>query len=201
MVASTRTDSCRTWPIARLEFASGDTASATAVERRIREWPRVRACHRFHRRTADSRFRQARSRHRPDCISIARRYICCLPWTAVRGQQGVACATSKRSNAAHRRRRTKRQSGSEPTTGKDSAHCRTGQRQTRLGSHHAIRSVRLVSRKRSRPPIRSLSSCSASIAIPTVIIARDAGNGLSYALIERIAGQWQRRWASAYAGC
>ena len=36
---------------------------------------------------------------------------------------------------------------------------------------------------------------------PAVIIARDAGNGLSYALVERIAGQWQRRWASAYAGC
>jgi hypothetical protein len=36
---------------------------------------------------------------------------------------------------------------------------------------------------------------------PTVIVSRDAGNGLSYAFIERIAGQWQRRWASAYAGC
>ena len=36
---------------------------------------------------------------------------------------------------------------------------------------------------------------------PTVVIARDAGNGLSYALIERIARQWQRRWASTYAGC
>jgi hypothetical protein len=36
---------------------------------------------------------------------------------------------------------------------------------------------------------------------PTVVMARDAGNGLSYALIERIAGEWQRRWASAYAGC
>jgi hypothetical protein len=36
---------------------------------------------------------------------------------------------------------------------------------------------------------------------PTVVVARDAGNGLSYALIERLAGQWQRRWASIYAGC
>jgi hypothetical protein len=36
---------------------------------------------------------------------------------------------------------------------------------------------------------------------PAVIIARDAGSGLSYALVERIAGQWQRRWASTYAGC
>jgi hypothetical protein len=36
---------------------------------------------------------------------------------------------------------------------------------------------------------------------PTLIIARDTGSGSSYALIERIAGQWQRRWASAYAGC
>ena len=36
---------------------------------------------------------------------------------------------------------------------------------------------------------------------PTVVVARDAGNGLSYAFIERISGQWQRRWASVYAGC
>jgi hypothetical protein len=36
---------------------------------------------------------------------------------------------------------------------------------------------------------------------PTVIIARDAGKGLSYALIERVDSRWQRRWASAYAGC
>ena len=36
---------------------------------------------------------------------------------------------------------------------------------------------------------------------PTVIVTHDAGNGLSYALIERIGGQWQRRWASTYAGC
>jgi hypothetical protein len=36
---------------------------------------------------------------------------------------------------------------------------------------------------------------------PTLIVARDTGSGSSYALIERIAGQWQRRWASAYAGC
>jgi len=36
---------------------------------------------------------------------------------------------------------------------------------------------------------------------PTLVIARDTGSGSSYALIERIAGQWQRRWGSAYAGC
>jgi hypothetical protein len=36
---------------------------------------------------------------------------------------------------------------------------------------------------------------------PTVIISRDSGNGVSYALIERVGGQWQRRWTSTYAGC
>jgi hypothetical protein len=36
---------------------------------------------------------------------------------------------------------------------------------------------------------------------PTVIVARDAGKGLSYTIIERIAGRWRRGWASAYAGC
>jgi len=36
---------------------------------------------------------------------------------------------------------------------------------------------------------------------PTLVVARDAGHGASYALIERIAGEWQRRWSSTYAGC
>jgi hypothetical protein len=36
---------------------------------------------------------------------------------------------------------------------------------------------------------------------PTLVVARDAGSGFSYALIERINGQWHRRWASVYAGC
>ena len=36
---------------------------------------------------------------------------------------------------------------------------------------------------------------------PTVIVSRDAGNGVAYALIENVGGQWQRRWTSAYAGC
>ena len=36
---------------------------------------------------------------------------------------------------------------------------------------------------------------------PTLVVTRDAGSGLSYALIERNAGQWRQRWASTYAGC
>jgi hypothetical protein len=36
---------------------------------------------------------------------------------------------------------------------------------------------------------------------PTLVVTRDAGSGFSFALIERIAGAWHRRWASAYAGC
>jgi hypothetical protein len=36
---------------------------------------------------------------------------------------------------------------------------------------------------------------------PTIVVAREASNGSSYALIERIDGAWQRRWVSAYAGC
>jgi hypothetical protein len=36
---------------------------------------------------------------------------------------------------------------------------------------------------------------------PAVVVTRDAGNGVSYSFIERTADRWQRRWASAYAGC
>jgi len=36
---------------------------------------------------------------------------------------------------------------------------------------------------------------------PTLIVARDAGHGLSFALIEQIGGKWRHRWSSAYSGC
>ena len=36
---------------------------------------------------------------------------------------------------------------------------------------------------------------------PTLVVARDTESGSSFELIERIAGQWQRRWASVYGGC
>jgi hypothetical protein len=36
---------------------------------------------------------------------------------------------------------------------------------------------------------------------PTFVIARDAAHGSSYVLIERIGGRWRQRWASTYAGC
>jgi hypothetical protein len=36
---------------------------------------------------------------------------------------------------------------------------------------------------------------------PTLIVVRDSDRGLSYALIERIDGVWQRRWASPYCRC
>lgn len=36
---------------------------------------------------------------------------------------------------------------------------------------------------------------------PTLVITRDTGSGSSYAFIERLGGRWRRRWASAYAGC
>jgi len=36
---------------------------------------------------------------------------------------------------------------------------------------------------------------------PTLVIARDVGHGLSFGLVEQIAGKWQHRWNSAYAGC
>jgi len=36
---------------------------------------------------------------------------------------------------------------------------------------------------------------------PALIVARDAGHGLSFALIEQIEGKWQHRWSSAYSGC
>ena len=36
---------------------------------------------------------------------------------------------------------------------------------------------------------------------PTIVVTRDGPMGAAYALIERVAGHWQRRWASVYSGC
>jgi hypothetical protein len=37
---------------------------------------------------------------------------------------------------------------------------------------------------------------------PTLVVARDSGDGMVYALVERVArGRWAVRWSSAYAGC
>ncbi len=41
-----------------------------------------------------------------------------------------------------------------------------------------------------------------SRAIPTIVLARDYGDGNSYTLIQRTARrQWRARWSSAYVGC
>ncbi len=39
-------------------------------------------------------------------------------------------------------------------------------------------------------------------AVPTIVLARDYGDGNSYTLIQRTAPhQWRARWSSAYVGC
>ena len=37
---------------------------------------------------------------------------------------------------------------------------------------------------------------------PTLVVARDYGDGMAYALVERLGdARWAVRWSSAYAGC
>jgi hypothetical protein len=37
---------------------------------------------------------------------------------------------------------------------------------------------------------------------PTLVLARDYGDGTAYSLVERVSpGTWRLRWSSAYAGC
>ena len=39
-------------------------------------------------------------------------------------------------------------------------------------------------------------------ALPSIVLSRDFGDGVTFALLERdSAGQWKLRWTSAYAGC
>ena len=199
-VGSSRTDSCRTWPIARLALAPRDTsappwnvafetghATEVAIDS-IEALPSADSA----RLAADiARIASAL----PGDTSAAFRglpFVVNKAWRArIPGGPTVLTAVVVRNvnqEANPRQERilliAERDSGT--TT-------------PRFTPRYTERKVGLEETLETTDPI--------SIVLlgtnrhPTVVVARDAGNGLSYALIERIAGQWQRRWASIYAGC
>ena len=199
MAASARTDSCRTWPIARLEFASGDTGSAqpwnVAFESGHASEPVIDSIEGLP--TADSAklaadIARIASALPGDTSAVFRGlpFVVNKAWRAQlpNGQTLLASVVVRNVNQEANPRQERILLIAE----RDSA-------TTRFTPRYTDRKVGLEETLETTDPIAIIL-----LGVdrhPTVIIARDAGNGLSYALVERIAGQWQRRWASAYAGC
>ena len=199
MAASTRTDSCRTWPIARLELAPGDTASPqpwnVAFESGHASEPVVDSIEGLP--TADSArlaadIARIASALPGDTSAVFRGlpFVVNKAWRArlPNGQTLLAAVVVRNVNQEANPRQERILLVAE----RDSA-------ATRFTPRYTERKVGLEETLETTDPIAIVL-----LGVdrhPTVIIARDAGNGLSYALVERVAGQWQRRWASAYAGC
>jgi len=200
MAASTRTDSCRTWPIARLEFTSGDTGSAqpwnVAFESGHASEPAVDSIEGLP--TADS------AKLAADIARIAS----ALPGDTSAVFRGLPFVVNKAWRA-------QLPSGQTLLTAVvvRNVNQEANPRQERIfliAERDSATTAPFIPRYTERKVgLEETLETTDPIAIvllgvdhhPAVIIARDAGHGLSYALIERVGGQWQRRWASTYAGC
>jgi len=200
MAASTRNDSCRTWPIARLEIASGDTGSAqpwnVAFETGHASEPVIDSIEGLP--TADSArlaadIARIASALPGDTSAVFRGlpFVVNKAWRARlnNGQSLLAAVVVRNVN----QEANPRQERIFLIAERDSAAT------ARFTPRYTDRKVGLEETLESTDPMAIVL-----LGVdhhPAVIIARDAGSGLSYALVERIAGQWQRRWASTYAGC
>jgi hypothetical protein len=199
MAPSTRTDSCRTWPTARLEFTAGDTASTqpwnVAFESGHASEPAIDSIEGLP--TADSAklaadIARIASALPGDTSAVFRGlpFVVNKAWRArlPNGQTLLAAVVVRNVNQEANPRQERILLIAE----RDSA-------ASRFTPRYTERKVGLEETLETSDPIAIVL-----LGVdrhPTVIIARDTGNGLSYALVERVAGEWQRRWASAYAGC
>ena len=200
--ASTRTDSCRTWPTARLQLASGDTASVMpwnvafesghATEIAIDSIEGLATADSARLAADIARIASAL----PGDTSAAFRglpFVVNKAWRAriPNGQALLAAVVVRNVN----QEASPRQERILLIAERDSATTATA----RFTPRYTERKVGLEETLETTDPISIILF--GSDRVPAVIIARDTGKGLSYALVERIAGQWQRRWASTYAGC
>ena len=200
VAASTRTDSCRTWPIARLEIVSGDTAPAqpwnVAFETGHASQPVIDSIEGL--ATADSArlaadIARIASALPGDTSAVFRGlpFVVNKAWRArlTNGQTLLAAVIVRNVN----QEANPRQERIFLVAERDSAAT------ARFAPRYTERKVGLEETLETTDPIAIVLL--GTDRHPAVIIARDAGNGLSYALVERVADQWQRRWASTYAGC
>ncbi len=199
-VGSSRTDSCRTWPTARLEFLPGDTVppnwnvgfeTGHAAELAIDS---IEALATVDSARLAADIARIASALPGDTAAMFRGlpFVVNKAWR-VRLPNGQAILTSVivrnvNQEANPRQERIVLIAERDSTTSA-----------TKFVPRYSERTVGLEETLETTDPIAVLLL--GSDRHPTVILTRDAGKGLSYVLIERVGGQWQRRWASTYAGC
>jgi len=196
-----RTDSCRAWPTAKLEIAASDTAA-------IRGW--TVAFETGHARgvvidsiealsTADSArlaadIARLASALPGDTSAIFRGlpFVVNKAWrTRIPSGQSVLTAVVVRNV---NQEANPRQERILLIAERDSINATA-----RFSPEYVERIVGLEETLETSDPIAFVLL--GSDGRPSVIVARDAGNGVAYTLIERVGGKWRRGWASAYGGC
>jgi len=200
-IGSSRTDSCRTWPTARLQLASKDTTSAPAWNVAFESGHATEV--------AIDSIETLPSADSARLAADIARIASALPGDTSAAFRGLPFVVNKAWRARMPNGATVlaavvvRNVNQEASPRQERilliAERDSGTIASRFTPRYTERKVGLEETLETTDPI-SIVLLGAD-RHPTVIVARDAGNGLSYALIERIAGQWQRRWASTYAGC
>jgi hypothetical protein len=197
---STRTDSCRTWPTARFERASVDTTA--------HEWTVGFEAGHAAEWTMDSIAGLSQADSARLAVDIAR-IASALPGDTAAAFRGLPFVVTKAWRT--------RESGGPPLVIAlvvRNVNQEANPRQERIllvaerdTSVAAMRyTPRYFERITGLEETIETTDIIATVLLgrdrhPTLVVARDAGHGSSFTLIERIAGGWQRRWASAYAGC
>ena len=200
-VASSRTDSCRTWPSARLEIARSDTALARGwnvafetghasemVIDSIEGLPTADSA----RLAAD--VARLASALPGDTSAIFRG----LPFVVTKAWR-TRIPTGDLLLTAVVVRNVNQEANPRQERILLIAERDTATAASRFTVRYSERITGLEETVESTDPIAMVLL--GSERRPTLVVTRDRGNGSSYALIERIGARWQRRWASTYAGC
>jgi hypothetical protein len=200
-ISSSRTDSCRTWPIARLEGASRDTASPPAWNVAFESGHATEV--------AIDSIEALQSADSARLAADIARIASALPGDTSAAFRGLPFVVNKAWRARMPNGQTLltavvvRNVNQEANPRQERilliAERDSGATASRYTPRYVERKVGLEETLETTDPI-SIVLLGAD-RHPTVVVARDAGNGLSYALVERVAGEWHRRWASAYTGC
>lgn len=200
-VASSRSDSCRTWPTAQLDLGPGDTTSLPPWNVAFESGHAVEVA-------VDSIEGLARADSARLAADIAR-IASALPGDTSAAFRGLPFVVNKAWRARTPAGSTiltavvVRNVNQEANPRQERilliAERDSGASITRFTPQYSERIIGPEETLETTDPIAVLLI--GADRHPTVVVTRDTGKGVSYALIERVAGQWQRRWASMYAGC
>ena len=198
---SVRTDSCRTWPKARLNIAAADTAA-------VHEWNVAFEAGHAAELTLDSIAGLPAADSARLAADIAR-LASVLPGDTAAMFRGLPFVVNKAWRA-------------RTPNGDDLLAAIVVRNVNQEANPRQERILLLAQRDSGGPPGRYTTQYSERVVgleetletadlvamvllgaerRPTLVVARDTGRGSSFALIERIGGKWQRRWATVYAGC